>query len=100
LKPPEAIDGAVVLYWAWSAPEPFFKMYSTKEDDPIAIHGLAVCRYPDSGAIYRFSCGSNWETENDLDFDSVEDALAAPSAHYEVKRVQWQRNPPAGSAGQ
>lgn len=53
-RPPNALDGAVVLYWATSEPHPFFEM----PVDEVPIHGLAICRY-DQGPVYRFSCDAS-----------------------------------------
>ena len=74
----------MVLRWAWSWPEPFFHM-----DDGaagVAIHGLAIARYA-SGAVYRFSCDASWECANDTDFDTIEAAMTAPSAQYDIRAV-------------
>ena len=71
MRPPKEIDGARVIEWAWSHPEPFFVVPYSDRSGGIPIHGLAICRYEDSGAIYRFSCNENWETENDSPQDSI-----------------------------
>ncbi len=92
-KPPEKIDGANVLLWAWSQ-EPFFCISSTDGSLSIPIFGLAVCRYVESGEVYRFSCNAKWETENDFDYgtgpDAVEVAMTAVSIQYN-SRVAWQK---------
>lgn len=94
-KPPEKIDGALVLFWAWSGRHPFFLMPGTNGGNSIPIFGLAVCRYLDSGEVYRFSCSENWETENDTDYGSaelaVEEAMRMPSGQYDVSEVAWHR---------
>ena len=89
-QPPDRIDGAKVLFWSWSHPEPFFIMRSTDDSVAVNIHGLAVCQYP-NGSTYRFSCGENWEPENDTDCDTPEEALTTPSIQYDVRMVKWQR---------
>ena len=92
MKPPRQLDGADVVHWAWSHPEPFFIMpFSTGSSPGIPIHGLAVCRYEKSGEIYRFSCGVDWEVENDSPWDTVEQAMRAPSGQYDAGAVDWQR---------
>jgi hypothetical protein len=54
------------------------------------IFGLAICRYKNSGAVYRFSCNSDWETENDSAWgDSIQQAIEGPSTQYDIRRVQW-----------
>jgi hypothetical protein len=91
VKPPSQIDGADVMLWAWSEPGPFFEMPTSDGGPTVPIHGLAICQYVESGAVYRFSCNSVWETENDSPHDSVEGAANAESAQYDVRSVQWQR---------
>jgi hypothetical protein len=41
----------------------------------IEIYGLAICRYTNDVRVYRFSCGRNWETEQDGIYDSVQEAM-------------------------
>ena len=89
MKPPHEIDGAEVVLWAWSAPEPFFRMPCGEASIP--IHGLAICRYADSGSVYRFSCNSDWETRNDSPHPSVESATKGESGQYDIASVEWHR---------
>lgn len=89
MKPPREIDGAEVLFWAWSFPQPFFEMPASDHSSSVPIHGLAVCRYR-AGEVYRFSCNASWETENDTDCATPDEALVAPSAQYDVTSVKWQ----------
>jgi hypothetical protein len=94
-KPPEKIDGANVLLWAWSQDKPFFCMPVTDLSGSIPIFGLAICRYADSGTVYRFSCNASWETENDFDYgtgaDAIEAAMTTPSGQYDINRVVWRQ---------
>ena len=91
MRPPEEIDGATVVEWAWSDPDPFFVMPDSGRSGGVPIHGLAICRYDDSGAIYRFSCDREWETENDSTHDSIEVARLASSRQHDVLAVEWRR---------
>ena len=91
MRPPSQIDGADVVLWAWSEPMPFFEMRLSDGGPALPIHGLAIYRYPGSGAICRFSCNSDWETENDSPWDTVEAAASGDSGQYDVHSVQ--RNP-------
>jgi hypothetical protein len=91
MKPPREVDGAEVVLWAWSAPVPFFTMPSIDGEAAIPIHGLAICRYAQGGSVYRFSCNSAWETENDSPFSSVEDATKGPSDQYDIEGIEWHR---------
>jgi hypothetical protein len=86
--PPPTIDKAEVQYWAWSGEKPFFTMPDGGSGTP--IFGLAICKYKDSGAVHRFSCNSEWETENDSAWeDSVQRAMQGPSTQYDIRRVTW-----------
>lgn len=55
----------------------------------INIFGLAICQYEHSATVYRFSCSQNWETENDSDFDSIEDAMNTESSQYDISKIHW-----------
>src|SRR5271163_320580 len=72
MEPPDFVDGARVIKWAWSGQQPFgFVPYedSTEREE---IYGLAICRYDGSTSkepIYRFSCDKNWETVQDSIYD-------------------------------
>ena len=97
MTPPKTLDGAVVVHWAWSEPLPFFVM--ADGGSGTAIHGLAVCRYDDSGKVYRFSCSREWEVENDSPQDSVEQAMQAPSLQYDTSAVAWHTMASYSSSG-
>jgi hypothetical protein len=94
VEPPETLDGAEVLYWAWSAAPPFFGMPETGTANVFDVCGLAVCRYAESGAIYRFSCDRAWEVLNDAPYATVAQALVGPSGQFDVTRVRWNAREP------
>ena len=89
--PPPILDGARVLWWAWSGDVPFGEMPGAPEPDRW-IHGFAICRY-DSGSTYRFSCNRYWEVVQDEDcgdsVDAVEGAKARIPLQYDRSRVNW-----------
>jgi hypothetical protein len=86
--PPPTIDNAEVQYWAWLGEKPFSTMPDGASGTP--IFGLAICRYKDSGAVYRFSCNSGWETENDSAWEyDIQRAMKGASAQYDIRRVRW-----------
>ena len=88
-KPPEIIDGAKVLCWAWSGPAPFGVVKSTDGVVAVEIYGLAICQYQGSAKIYRFSCDSEWETEQDSDYDTVQEAKDNLPKQYQNLPVVW-----------
>ena len=85
MQPPRKIDGATVLEWAWSD-VPFG--YVGGDAGP-AIHGLALCQYEGSFKVYRFSCNVNWETQQDMDYASLDEARSMLPAQYRRVRVSW-----------
>jgi len=88
-KPPPEIDGAKVLYWAWSGDMPFGWVGEGVNSRVVAIFGLAIAQYRDSSVIYRFSCDKNWETEQDADYSSVEEAIKLLPKQYQEVEAQW-----------
>ncbi|MCI0571433.1 MAG: hypothetical protein L0Y66_11820 [Myxococcaceae bacterium] len=52
---------------------------------------MAICRYADTGAVYRFSCDRAWEVQDDSAYTSAEDAMVAASLDYDVTKVHWVR---------
>lgn len=89
-NPPLQIDGAKVLEWAWSGSEPFGVVRYTSGDIAAEIFGLAICQYPNSDAIYRFSCDSNWESKQDSDYSSLQEAKSELPEQYTNQPVKWQ----------
>ena len=90
MKAPAYIDGALVLEWAWSE-VPFGHVHSGAGAVATAIHGLALCQYPGSSVVYRFSCNAQWETEQDADYASIDEAKASLPEQYRQAPVSWSR---------
>ena len=90
-KPPKEIDGAKVLEWAWSGDEPFGFVRLQSGEVAAEIFGLAICKYPDSDTIYRFSCGNEWEAEQDSGYSSISDAKKHLPEQYKSIEAQWQK---------
>ena len=87
--PPEQLDNADVLLWACSESEPFGVIrYSTGDGIAHLVHGLAICRYSESGAIYRFSCDLDWEVVQDAPYQSTEQATAAAAQMFSTA-IDW-----------
>ena len=85
VQPPPVLDGAQVLFWAWSD-FPFFVM--PNGGDGIPIHGVAVAQYS-SGEVYRFHCDVGWCVRGDWDCDSVEDAMGRGLTTFQTGAVLW-----------
>jgi hypothetical protein len=88
MRPPSHIDGALVLEWAWSD-TPFGIVPYVGGGTAAVIHGLALCRYEGASVIYRFSCGSTWECEQDGVYDSIEIAKSELPDQYRHAPIHW-----------
>ena len=89
IEPPDFIDGARVIKWAWSGQEPFGYVGDENDTEREVIYGLAICQYDDSGNIYRFSCDSNWETVQDGLYDKIENAIRQLPDQYKNVIANW-----------
>ncbi len=74
-EPPDELDGAKVILWAYNPVKPFFIMQYVDSTNYKSIHGFAICRYIDEELFYKFSCDREWNVEGDSDEASVEDAV-------------------------
>ena len=88
-KPPEKIDNAEVLFWAWSDTFPFGLVKYTDGQIAAEIYGLAICKYANSDTVYRFSCDKHWETIQDQDYDSVDEAKSELPEQYKNVAAEW-----------
>lgn len=85
--PPSSIDGADVLFFAWSGATPFFIMPDGGAGR--RIFGLAICEYQRHHGVYSFSCDEQWETQNDMLLRTAEEALYERSSQFDRSAVQW-----------
>lgn len=88
MTPPTHLDGARVLAWAWSE-LPFGHVTDEHGAAPVAIHGLAVCRYGDEARVYRFSCDAHWASVQDEAYASVDEAREQLPAQYRSVAAVW-----------
>jgi hypothetical protein len=84
---PEAIDGAIVLWWAALddlGPSHLAESVHLDGQNPIRFRAVAIAGYPDPmrmvgyperNIFYVFSCDADWVCISDLDTDSIENAL-------------------------
>jgi len=95
VEPPDELDGARVIRWAWSGVEPFGHLPIVGSDTDnvssasVEIFGLAICQYDDSDNFYRFSCDKDWEVQHDGVFESVDDALRQLPNQYKLATGKW-----------
>ncbi len=90
-RPPKEIDGAKVLEWAWSGNTPFGVVRYESGEIAAEIFGLAICKYPGSEKVYRFSCDFEWDTEQDCDYNSITEAKEKLPIQYQEPDVIWQK---------
>ncbi len=90
-KPPKEIDGAKVIEWAWSGSEPFGVVCFESGEVAAEIFGLAICCYSGSDKIYRISCDSEWESEQDSDYNSISEAKEKLPSQYKSVEAIWQK---------
>ncbi len=90
-KPESTIDGANVLYWAWSGNSPFGWLGTSSSPTMIPIFGLAIAQYDNSAVIYRFSCNEYWETRQDGVYETIEDAMKYLPKQYREVPAKWQK---------
>jgi hypothetical protein len=74
-EPPDELDGAEVILWAYNPTKPFFIMRYVDGSEYKPIHGFAICRYKGSDIYYKFSCDRDWNVEGDSDKASMEEAM-------------------------
>jgi hypothetical protein len=92
VEPPDQLDGAKVIKWAWSGIEPFGHLpvvNSDTDNDSIEIFGLAICQYDDSDNVYRFSCDKDWEVQQDGVYESVDDAQRQLPDQNKMVTAKW-----------
>ncbi|MBW8199759.1 hypothetical protein [Flagellimonas abyssi] len=47
IEPPDELDGAKVIKWAWSGDKSFGFIPTADSNDTIEIFGFAICQYDD-----------------------------------------------------
>jgi len=88
-KPPPKIDNAEVLYWAWAEGKPFGNINYSDGSFAAEVFGLAICQYENSDVYYRFSCDQNWESIQDFDYHSIEEAKTELPQQYRKVFAHW-----------
>lgn len=96
-KPPATLDGARVIWWAWSGEARFGVVEYTGGGIAAEIYGLAICKYDRyeiskydrHEAVYRFSCNRMWEVEQDQIYDSATEAMDNLPMQYREVPVHW-----------
>ena len=89
VEPPEHLDGAKVVLWAWSGKEPFGYLPHNDDTPSIEIYGLAICQYEGAGDFYCFSCDEGWEVQQDSNHTTIEQAQATLPDQYKRIAASW-----------
>lgn len=82
MTPPDQLDNATVLEWAWST-----SGFGSVSGEP--IHGLAVCRYGTEDDFYRFACDSDWQVLQDQVYSSILEAKTELPEQYRIEAPSW-----------
>jgi hypothetical protein len=90
IEPPQELDGAKIIKWAWSGHKPFGFVGNTDDTERESIYGLAICSYGDNEGFYRFSCDRNWEVIQDSLYETVEQAIQQLPEQYKNVDANWQ----------
>jgi hypothetical protein len=90
-KPPDKIDNAKVLEWAYSGEKPFGFLYYQDGTVFSEIYALAICAYENSDTFYRFSCNKNWECLQDSEHNSIEEAKNNIPVQYKNAPLIWNK---------
>jgi hypothetical protein len=90
IEPPDDLDGAKVILWAFNSQKPFFIMEYSDGKPYKPIHGFAICQYEGEEKYYKFSCDSNWNVENDFDCDSIEEAVNTAN-DMSIEPITWNK---------
>ncbi len=89
-EPPDELDGAEVILWAYNPVKPFFIMKYSDGNEYKPIYGFAICQYKGSGIFYEFSCGKDWYVENDSDAASIEEAVEIAQTQT-LEPITWNK---------
>ena len=94
--PPPMIDGARVLWWADTAGIAKTNACTFRNGDRVqaSFAALAIARYEGASDCYLFLCDEQWETQNDTDHRSVDEARAFAESLYPGILNRWRA--PAG----
>jgi len=90
IEPPDELDGAEVILWAYHPQKPFFIMEYSDGRPYKPIHGFAICRYEGEKKYYKFSCDKVWNVENDQICDSIEEAVKA-ATDISNEPISWNK---------
>lgn len=96
IEPPDYLDGAKVIKWAWSGQKPFGYVGNEEDTEREEIYGLAICQYDNpkgfynKETVYRFSCDKNWQTLQDVLYDTIDNAIRLLPDQYKNIDANWQ----------
>ena len=90
LEPPNKLDGAEVIMWAFNPQKPFFVMKYSDGTPYKPIHGFAICQYKGENQFYKFSCDLEWNVENDSVSDAIEEAIKTAN-DLSTEPITWNK---------
>jgi hypothetical protein len=95
-QPPTMIDGARVLWWADTAGIHKTDACTFREGNRVQalFAGLAIAQYDGASDCYLFLCDQKWETQNDNDHRTIDEAREFAESLYPGISNRWRA--PAG----
>jgi hypothetical protein len=90
------IDGARVLWWADTAGIAKTDACAFREGGRVqaSFAALAIARYDGASDCYLFLCDQDWQTQNDTDHHTIDEARDFTESLYPGISNRWR--PPAG----
>ena len=85
------IDGARVLWWVDTAGIARTEacIFRKRGQVQTAFAALAIARYDGASGCYLFLCDENWETQNDTDHETVDEAREFAESLYPGISIRW-----------
>lgn len=85
------IDGARVLWWANPAGIAKTDACTFRERNRVqsSFAALAIARYDGASGCYLFLCDGDWETQNDTDHATVDEAREFAESLYPGISNRW-----------
>lgn len=89
--PPTMIDNARVLWWADTAGIEKTGACTFRAGDLVqaSFSALAIARYDGASDCYLFLCNDEWETRNDTDHRTVDEARDFAESLYPGISKRW-----------
>lgn len=93
MNAPQELDGAKVIKQTKNdTAERIGVMFFEEKDGStieISITGLAIVEYEEENGFYLFMCDQNWEVQDDILVNTLEEALEWAEKSFDVSEKDW-----------